>query len=105
MLTTYGFGAKISSGFGTARDRLVGRGTLAIRAELTARVPPTEDTEIIGPWELEARESAQGSPYKTQTGPIPSEAPSVSKCTFRTLSELCDISQRLARELREGTIS
>lgn len=34
MLTVYGFGAKTSSGFGTAEDRLDGRGTLALRAEL-----------------------------------------------------------------------
>jgi CRISPR-associated protein Cmr2 len=35
MLTTYGFGAKTSSGFGTVEDRLAGKGTLALRAELT----------------------------------------------------------------------
>jgi CRISPR-associated protein Cmr2 len=34
MLTTYGFGAKTSSGFGTVEDRLAGKGTLALRAEL-----------------------------------------------------------------------
>jgi len=34
MLTTYGFGAKTSSGFGTAEDSLAGKGTLALRAEL-----------------------------------------------------------------------
>jgi len=34
MLTTYGFGAKTSSGFGTAEDRLAGTGTLALRVEL-----------------------------------------------------------------------
>jgi CRISPR-associated protein Cmr2 len=34
MLTTYGFGAKTSSGFGTAEDKLAGKGILALRAEL-----------------------------------------------------------------------
>jgi CRISPR-associated protein Cmr2 len=34
MLTTYGFGAKTSSGFGTVEDRLASKGTLALRAEL-----------------------------------------------------------------------
>ncbi|NMC02567.1 MAG: hypothetical protein GYA30_09370, partial [Chloroflexi bacterium] len=37
MLTTYGFGAKTSSGFGVAEDRLAGEGKLAIRAELAAK--------------------------------------------------------------------
>lgn len=35
MLITYGFGAKTSSGFGVAEDRLTGEGKLVIRAELT----------------------------------------------------------------------
>ena len=34
MLTTYGFGAKTSSGFGTAEEQLAGKGKLAIRAKL-----------------------------------------------------------------------
>ncbi len=34
MLTIYGFGAKTSSGFGLAEDRLAGKGTLALRGEL-----------------------------------------------------------------------
>jgi len=34
MLTIYGFGAKTSSGFGTAEDHLPKRGTLALRVEL-----------------------------------------------------------------------
>jgi len=44
MLTIYGFGAKTSSGFGTAEDRLAGEGKLAIRAELAG-----EDTSVIAP--------------------------------------------------------
>jgi len=40
MLTTYGFGAKTSSGFGTAEDRLVREGKLAIRAELAGEATP-----------------------------------------------------------------
>jgi len=41
MLTTYGFGAKTSSGFGTAEDRLAGEGKLALRAELACKVVPS----------------------------------------------------------------
>lgn len=35
MMTQYGFGAKTSSGFGTANDALIGEGKIAIRAELS----------------------------------------------------------------------
>jgi len=41
MLTTYGFGAKTSSGFGTAQDQLVGEGKIALRAELPGIATPT----------------------------------------------------------------
>lgn len=41
MLTTYGFGAKTSSGFGTAQDQLVSKGKLALRAELPDVATPT----------------------------------------------------------------
>jgi CRISPR-associated protein Cmr2 len=34
MLTIYGFGAKTSSGFGTVEDKLAGKGTLVLRADL-----------------------------------------------------------------------
>jgi len=40
MLTTYGFGAKTSSGFGTAADRLTGEGKLVLRAELIGEAAP-----------------------------------------------------------------
>lgn len=46
MLTTYGFGAKTSSGYGVAKDKLANTGILAIRAALpgitTSAVPTTE---------------------------------------------------------------
>jgi CRISPR-associated protein Cmr2 len=42
MLTTYGFGAKTSSGFGTAEGKLAGEGKLAIRAKLDGGTVPTE---------------------------------------------------------------
>ncbi len=46
MLTTYGFGAKTSSGFGTAEDQLTGEGKLAIRAELADKdAPPVTPPE------------------------------------------------------------
>jgi CRISPR-associated protein Cmr2 len=41
MLTTYGFGAKTSSGFGTTADRLAGEGQLALRAALPRMAAPT----------------------------------------------------------------
>lgn len=43
MLTTYGFGAKTSSGFGTAQDQLVGEGKIALRAELLDETPPVSE--------------------------------------------------------------
>lgn len=46
MLTTYGFGAKTSSGYGVAEDKLANTGILAIRVALpgitTSAVPTTE---------------------------------------------------------------
>jgi CRISPR-associated protein Cmr2 len=44
MLATYGFGAKTSSGFGTAEDRLVGAGKLAIRAIIPNMAEQATDT-------------------------------------------------------------
>jgi CRISPR-associated protein Cmr2 len=41
MFTTYGFGAKTSSGFGTVEDRLAGKGRLALRAALPSLAPST----------------------------------------------------------------
>jgi CRISPR-associated protein Cmr2 len=40
MLITYGFGAKTSSGFGTAEERLAGAGRLLIRAKLAGEAAP-----------------------------------------------------------------
>lgn len=40
MLTTYGFGAKTSSGFGVVEEQLAGQGKLLIRAVLTAPDAP-----------------------------------------------------------------
>lgn len=44
MLTIYGFGAKTSSGFGTAEDQLVEEGILAIRAKLDGEAAPVAVT-------------------------------------------------------------
>jgi CRISPR-associated protein Cmr2 len=41
MLTTYGFGAKTSSGFGVVEEQLAGQGKLLIRAALSAPDAPT----------------------------------------------------------------
>jgi len=40
MLTAYGFGAKTSSGFGTAADQLTDEGKLDLRAKLTGEAAP-----------------------------------------------------------------
>jgi len=51
MLTTYGFGAKTSSGFGTVEEKLDGQGKLAIRAEL-----PREYSSPVAPPEPKSAE-------------------------------------------------
>lgn len=46
MLTTYGFGAKTSSGFGVAEDQLAGEGKLVIKAELAGKETATPLTDL-----------------------------------------------------------
>jgi len=70
MLMTYGFGAKTSSGFGIAEDKLTGDGKLAIRVCLDEEVTSTI-------------------------------TPPVTNFSFSTLSELCFLAKRLAKQLRE----
>ncbi|BCX03239.1 MAG: hypothetical protein KatS3mg053_1177 [Candidatus Roseilinea sp.] len=41
MLTTYGFGAKTSSGFGTVEEQLAGEGKLVLHAKLAGETAPT----------------------------------------------------------------
>ncbi|KFI36869.1 hypothetical protein HX99_07205, partial [Peptococcaceae bacterium SCADC1_2_3] len=48
MLTTYGFGGKISSGFGTAYDKLAGESKLALRAELPDEATPATTSPETG---------------------------------------------------------
>ena len=54
LLTVYGFGAKTSSGYGAAQDRLAAEGVLVIKAELngqaapSATVPPPPDPSLPG---------------------------------------------------------
>lgn len=71
MLTTYGIGAKTSSGFGIAEDKLTKEGKLAIRAKLG-------------------------------NGAFSTTTPPVSELSFSTLSELGDLTKRLAEKLRKG---
>jgi CRISPR-associated protein Cmr2 len=156
MLTTHGFGAKTSSGFGTAEDRLAGEGKLAIRAELDGGAPTAgalpepqqpdlprylETTNRLRPdfrrpdgslkteadyqafvesrgqkytkrdkqlyakakrwWEREGKELAQASSQEPEPDPAPSEPPPVLEYTFHTLSELPDLAQRVAEQLRD----
>lgn len=159
MLTTYGFGAKTSSGFGTAEDQVAREGTLGIRAKLAGETAPTttptqpeqpslpryleapdrlhpdlrrpdgslkseEEYQALvegrrqeytkkhrqlydkakGWWEREGRELAQGTLQEAEAEPepAPTETLPISEYTFRTLSELCAVAQRVAVQLREG---
>ena len=155
-LTTYGFGAKTSSGFGTAADRLAGEGILALRArssgvaiETGTTADPTavpdlprylesttrlhadfrrpdgslKDEEeymalVIGRgqqyakrdkllyskakgwWAREGRRSSESAVQEPDTE-IPETAP-VSTWSYSTLSELFELAQRVAAELRSG---
>lgn len=160
MLNTYGFGAKTSSGFGTAANQLNGHGTLVLRAELPGSErdatpcpePPQPAPELPryleaptrlhadlrmpdgglkseeeyralienqgqkyakkdkqlynkakGWWEREGRGMGAASPQEPEAKaePVPLETPSVSEFTFQTLSELCDLTRRVAQQLRK----
>lgn len=99
MLTTCGFGAKTSSGFGTVKDQLTDsvtdRGTLILRAKTThADVPPTEDSPPC----------SEGNHLESKPEEIPqlTGKPHVSKWPFSTLGELCQVARRVAAKLREG---
>lgn len=159
MLTIYGFGAKTSSGFGTADDRLDGKGELVLRARLAdeatsaAAQPepqqpdPSRDLETttqlyadlyrpdgsLKPeaeyqtliesqgrkytkknrqhyekakrrWERRERQLAEAATQGSEPEPEPTlnETPPVSEQTFRTLSKLCNLAQRVAARLRDG---
>jgi CRISPR-associated protein Cmr2 len=80
MLTTYGFGAKTSSGFGTAEEQLAGEGKLAIRARLVGESKPTPE-------------------------PAPPETPAVAEYTCTTLQELVKMAEKVAEQLRTGGVS
>lgn len=98
MLTTYGFGAKTSSGFGTVGDQLAGRGVFALRATLTdAEVPPV-DVSLL-PIEANHPES------KPEAVPQSTETSHVSKWVFTTLGELRQLAQRVAAQLQEGGVT
>jgi len=163
MLTTYGFGAKTSSGFGVAEDQLAGEGKLAIRAELASKEAATPITDLrkspvrgdeAGQLQTDieqfvARFGLPGFPkwtdeeldhsdwgkkrqseYKrlrlrhpdwddttrswrtepegsapiideAKISPALTETPPVTNYTFRSLSDLCDLAQRVAEQLQE----
>lgn len=159
MLTTYGFGAKTSSGFGRTEDRLAEEGKLSIRAKLASDgavpvAPPVpqhpdlpryleapnrlhpdlrrpdgslkseeeyqalieswgrnytkKDKQLYDKarrwWEREGQKLAQSAPQEPEPEPqpVPVETPPVSEYTFHTLSEFCEVAQRVAAQLREG---
>ncbi|NPV30270.1 MAG: hypothetical protein HPY58_11615 [Firmicutes bacterium] len=98
MLTTYGLGAKTSSGFGTVGDQLAGRGVFALRATLTdAEVPPV-DVSLL-PIEANHLEP------KPEAVPQSTETSHVSKWVFTTLGELRQVAQRVAAQLQEGGVT
>jgi CRISPR-associated protein Cmr2 len=156
MLTTYGFGAKTSSGFGAVEEQLAGEGKLVLRAKLAGETAPTvapsapqpselarylESPTRLHPdlrredgtlkseaeyqsfiesqgrkygkqekqlydkakkwWEQEEQTQAQQTPTPAPE-PAPPEPSPVTTFTFRTLSELDDVAQRVATRLREG---
>ncbi len=152
MLTTYGFGAKTSSGFGIAQDQLAAEGRLAIRAELAGEATPSPDAApkpkerklplylespgVLHPdlrradgtlksedeyrlliegqgkkyskkhkqlyekakrwWEREKQKLSEATPQKQESEPELTKAPPVSDYTFRSLSELCELTTRVA---------
>lgn len=153
MLTIHGFGAKTSSGFGTAEDQLVREGKLIVRAKLASGTAPSsappepqqpvlprylesptrlhpdlrredgslkseaeyqsliesrgrkyirEDEQL---WEREGRTLAEGASQEPEPEPALPETPPISEFTFRTLSELCEVTRRVAEQLREGGAS
>jgi CRISPR-associated protein Cmr2 len=156
MLTTYGFGAKTSSGFGTVEEQLAGEGKLVLRAKLDGETAPTvappapqppslprylesptrlhpdlrrEDGTLKSEAEYQRFIESQGRKYgksdrqlydkakkwweqggQTQAQQTPTPAPEpappepspVTIFTFRSLSELGDVAQRVASQLREG---
>ncbi|KKM11697.1 hypothetical protein SY88_07165 [Clostridiales bacterium PH28_bin88] len=161
MLTTYGFGAKTSSGFGTAKDQLAGQGVLRLRAALPETVvlpdavsehpQPAQDlprylesatrlhADLRRPdgslkseaeyraliedrkqeytkkdkqlydkaqrwWEREGQQLLRTGPQEPEPeAALPlTETPPVSKREFATLSELRELAQRVATQLRNG---
>lgn len=159
MLTIYGFGAKTSSGFGTAEDKLAGKGILALRAELPGLatltgaaseaeqpVPslprylesPTrlhadfrqpdgslkseaeyeafiksrggrygkKDKQLYEKarkwWEREGRQLAEAATQEPTLEPVPPKTPPLTELTFATLSELHELAQHVAVQLRGG---
>lgn len=162
LLTTYGFGAKTSSGFGIAEDRLVGKGTLALRIDLPRVATPTgASPELEQPapglpryqetptrlhtdfrqpdgnlkseteyeafvksrggqygkkdkqlyekaqkwWEREGRQLAEAKPQELapELAPTSPQRPPVTELTFATLSEMRELAQRVATQLRNGS--
>lgn len=78
MLITYGFGAKTSSGYGTARDQLAGEGHLVLRASLaevvSAATPaPLAQTPPDLPRYLESPR-ALNADFRQQDGTLKPEA-------------------------------
>lgn len=162
MLTTYGFGAKTSSGFGIAEDQLVGKGTLALRVELpgirmlTGALPESaqpvpslpryqespmrlhsdfrqpdgslkseteyesfiknrggqyakKDKQLYEKaqkwWEREGRQLAEAKAQEPMPEPASTstQRPPVTELTFATLSEMRELAQRVAAQLRNGS--
>jgi CRISPR-associated protein Cmr2 len=125
MLITYGFGAKTSSGFSVAKDKLAGEGKLIIRADLRREVGTLKSeaeyqAQIEGRgqkhdkerkqlykqaknwWEREGQALVQAAGQEPEPEPAPPEQLPVAEYTFGALSELCEVARRVAEQLQEG---
>lgn len=130
MLTTYGFGAKTSSGFGMTYEQLVSEGKLAVKAKLHDVTAPTSshlrperptvdlprylvsptqlhpdfcqpDSSLKPEEEYEALVKSRKGQYAKKNHQLYSKASFIQK-TFSSLSELQELAKNIATLLREG---
>ena len=105
MLTTYGFGAKTSSGYGVAEDKLANTGMFAIRAALPGiTTPAVSGTKPMSKPDLSCYEGKgvqeEGAAQPERESVLQEIIP-VVKRTFGTLSELQAVVQEVADALRK----
>lgn len=105
MLTTYGFGAKTSSGYGVAEDKLANTGMFAIRAALpcitTPAVSRTKPMSKPGLSCYEGKGVQEEGAAQPERESVLQEILPVVKRTFGSLSELQAVVQEVADALRK----